>query len=165
MKPTVIELFAHAAERARDVAVMMDAARALTVLGRARLATEPAADGSGLIDTEVFSLYQTAERLGHHVRQMSSEARTLLVTAKQMLETQPQPVATPHDFHSVCEMMDQAMARAVEAVDRLDAMRLSMDATAAATPGDAAAAEPTDEVRHCTDALFQRLRFGSDSAR
>lgn len=163
MKPTVIELFAHAAERARDVAVMMDAARALTVLGRARLATEPAADGSGLIDTEVFSLYQTAERLGHHVRQMSSEARTLLVTARQMLETQPQPLATPHDFDNVCAMMDQAMERAVEAVDRLDAMRLSMDAASSAAPGDAAAAEPTTEVRQCTDALFQRLRFGNDS--
>ena len=40
MNASAVELFAHAAERARDVAVMMDAARALTVLGRARLSAD-----------------------------------------------------------------------------------------------------------------------------
>jgi hypothetical protein len=150
MNASAVQLFAHAAERAKDVAVMMDAARALTVLGRARLSVEAA--GGELPDTsQVVSLYQTAERLGQHVRQMSCEARSLLVTARQMLQTEPAAAhQLPSDFGEVCRMMDEAMDRAVEAIERLDEMRQ------AATPlnGPAASAE----VRFTVDELIARLR-------
>jgi signal transduction histidine kinase len=153
MNASAVELFAHAAERARDVAVMMDAARALTVLGRARLASD-ASPAESPDTTQVVSLYQTAERLGQHVRQMSSEARSLLLTAKQMLEAEPANASQlPPDFSEVCRMMDEAMDRAVEAIERLDEMRQ------AATPL-LAGAGATPEVRLTVDELIARLRHG-----
>jgi hypothetical protein len=151
MSASAVELFAHAAERAKDVAVMMDAARALTVLGRARLATDagPAECPDAL---QVVSLYQTAERLGQHVRQMSCEARSLLLTAKQMLQTEPAEAGRlPADFSEVCRLMDDAMDRAVEAIERLDEMRQ------AATPLlNGTGASP--QVRLSVDELLLRLR-------
>jgi hypothetical protein len=149
---SAVQLFAHAAERAKDVAVMMDAARALTVLGRARLAAEAA--NAELPDTaQVVSLYQTAERLGQHVRQMSCEARSLLLTARQMLETQPEAVGQlPPDFGEVCRLMDEAMDRAVEAIERLDEMRQ------AATPVRAETGA-TPQVRFTVEELIARLRL------
>jgi hypothetical protein len=156
MKPSVVELFAHAADRARDVATMMEAARALTVLGRSRLAGDAEPDTSPASALQVMALYQTAERLGQHVRQMSSEARSLLITAKQMLDSDPQvQQQVPADFDEVCRMMDEAMDRAVEAIERLDAMRLAASPTAADT-GEPLNAPP--EVRQAADGLFQRLR-------
>jgi hypothetical protein len=153
MNNSAVELFAHAAERARDVAVMMDAARALTVLGRSRLSAD--AGPEECPDTmQVVSLYQTAERLGQHVRQMSSEARTLLLTARQMLEAEPAHARQlPPDFAEVCRMMDEAMDRAVEAIERLDEMRQ------AATPL-LAGAGASPEVRMTVEELLQRLRHG-----
>jgi hypothetical protein len=153
MSASAVELFAHAAERAKDVAVMMDAARALTVLGRARLATDagPAESPDAL---QVVSLYQTAERLGQHVRQMSCEARSLLLTAKQMLQTEPAEAGRlPADFAEVCRLMDEAMDRAVEAIERLDEMRQ------AATPL-LAGAGASPQVRLTVDELIDRLRHG-----
>ncbi|MED5618296.1 hypothetical protein [Ideonella sp. BN130291] len=135
---------------------MMEAARALTVLGRARLAGDAEADTSPGSALQVMALYQTAERLGQHVRQMSSEARSLLITAKQMLDADPQvQCQVPPDFDEVCKMMDEAMDRAVEAIERLDAMRL------AAAPASGGRNEPLDappEVLIAADDLFQRLR-------
>jgi len=156
MNSSAVELFAHAAERAKDVAVMMDAARALTVLGRSKLCPPPAdaEPGDGRTAWQVHALYQTAERLGQHVRQTSSEARTLLVTARQMLEAEPQSGAQlPADFAEVCQMMDEAMDRAIEAIDRLEQMR---QAAAPAWPGSEAPAE----VRETVQQLLQRLRTG-----
>lgn len=154
MKPSVVELFAHAAGRAKDVAVMMEAARALTVLGRSRLAGDAGAQEASAL--QVVGLYQTAERLGQHVRQMSSEARTLLVTARQMLEADPGvQQQMPADFAEVCMLMDDAMDRAVEAIERLDAMRV---APAPRVPDAAAAIDATPEVLQAADGLFQRLR-------
>lgn len=153
MKPSVVELFAHAAERAKDVAVMMEAARALTVLGRARLAED--GTGPAPVALQVVGLYQTAERLGQHVRQMSSEARTLLVTARQMMEADPAAVQqVPADFNEVCRLMDEAMDRAVEAIERLDAMRLA----AAPNARDGQLQLPP-EVRLAADDLMLRLRL------
>lgn len=153
MNTSAVELFAHAAERAKDVAVMMDAARALTVLGRSRLASD-ASPAECPDATQVVSLYQTAERLGQHVRQMSSEARSLLLTAKQMLEAEPAEAAQlPADFAEVCRLMDEAMDRAVEAIERLDEMRQ------AATPL-LAAAGASPQVRLTVDELIDRLRHG-----
>ena len=153
MNTSAVELFAHAAERARDVAVMMDAARALTVLGRSRLSADT--DAAESHDTmQVVSLYQTAERLGQHVRQMSSEARSLMLTAKQMLEAEPAEARQlPPDFAEVCRMMDEAMDRAVDAIERLDEMRQ------AATPL-LAGAGASPEVRLTVDELLERLRHG-----
>lgn len=161
MKPTVVELFAHAADRAKDVAVMMDAARALTVLGRARLSNEEAAQQMP-VALQVVGLYHTAERLGEHVRQVSSEARSLLLTAKQMLEAEPSLQSqVPRDFQDVCSMMDEAMGRAIEAIERLEAMRLSAAPSVpeATEADDASDAElPSPDVLQATDELLQRLR-------
>jgi hypothetical protein len=155
MKPSVVELFAHAAERAKDVAVMMEAARALTVLGRARLAEDAAApEPEG---QQVVGLYQTAERLGQHVRQVSSEARSLLVTARQMMETDPAvQQQVPVDFDEVCRLMDEAMDRAVEAIERLDAMRLA--ASPEVRDGHVLRLQAPPEVKLAAEDLFQRLR-------
>jgi hypothetical protein len=157
MKPTAVELFAHAADRAKDVAVMMEAARALTVLGRARLSTREAQGDEPPPDTlQVVSLYQTAERLGQHVRQVSSEARSLLYTAKRMLQSQPEmQCQVPADFEDVCRLMDEAMDRAVEAIERLDAIRLAAVPALAEGP---AAIEAPPHVRVAADELFSRLR-------
>lgn len=158
MNSSVVELFANAADRAKHVAVMMEAACALTVLGRARLATEDAVDAEPAV-LQVAGLYQTAERLGEHVRQVSSEARSLLLTARQMLDREPGLQAqVPADFDEVCRMMEDAMGRAVEAIERLEAMRLG-----AAPGGDT---EPDDDqppsgaVQETVSALFLRLRQG-----
>ena len=157
MKPSVVELFAHAADRAKDVAVMMEAARALTVLGRSRLGREAEAGAQATSALQVVGLYQTAERLGQHVRQMSSEARSLLFTARQMLQADPGvQQQVPPDFHDVCRMMDEAMDRAVEAVERLDAMRLAARPALQAAEG----IEAPPEVRLAADGLIQRLRQG-----
>lgn len=157
MKQTVVELFAHAADRAKDVAVMMDAARALTVLGRTRLSGE--LEGATEMPTalQVVGLYHTAERLGEHVRQVSCEARSLLLTAKQMLEAEPSLQSqVPVDFHEVCAMMDEAMSRAVEAIERLEAMRLT------AAPDAPPDEPPSAEAQQAADELFRRLRGGPD---
>jgi hypothetical protein len=155
MKPTVVELFAHAADRAKDVAVMMDAARALTVLGRNRLGTDEAPRETPAA-RQVESLYHTAERLGDHVRQVSSEARTLLLAAKQMLQAEPGLQSqVPPDFDEVCQMMEDAMSRAVEAIERLEAMRLS-----APPPAEEGATPPAEVLRAAGD-LIDRLRRGS----
>lgn len=156
MNASAVELFSHAAERAKDVALMMDAARALTVLGRNRLCATRAA-GEVPDDPQVAGLYQTAERLGQHVRQMSSEARTLLLTARQLLEAEPKGLEQlPADFGEVCRLMDEAMDRAVEAIERLDAMR-----HAAVPAGGGLVASP--QVRATVDHLLARLRHGSGS--
>ena len=150
MNASAVELFAHAAERAKDVAVMMDAARALTLLGRTRLSAEPSADDAGQA-LQVLGLYLTAERLGQHVRQMSSEARSLLLTARQLLEAEPQARdGLPPDFAEVCRLMDEAMDRAVEAIERLEKLR------EAAAPAPTAPMPP--EVRREVDELLARLR-------
>jgi hypothetical protein len=155
MKTSALDLFSHAADRAKDVAVMMEAARALTVLGRS-LAL-PSNELCACDPQQLFGLYETAERLGHHVRQMSSEARTLLVTAKHMLRAQPGVEdEVPLDFDDVCRLMDESMDSAVGAIDRLDAMRLTW------VPSSGYVAEPvetTEEVQAFADNLFQRLRL------
>jgi hypothetical protein len=157
MKNSVVELFAHAADRAKDVAVMMDAARALTVLGQRRLSAEPAGEGDTAETLQIEGLYHTAERLGEHVRQMSSEARSLLVTAKHMLELQPEIRSqVPPDFDEVCQLLDEAMDRAVEAIERLDAMRFA--AVKAMFDAEPAEAEPPPDVRRLADGLIGRLR-------
>jgi hypothetical protein len=85
---------------------------------------------------------------------MSSEARSLLLTAKQMLEAEPAEAAQlPADFAEVCRLMDEAMDRAVEAIERLDEMRQ------AATPL-LAAAGASPQVRLTVDELIDRLRHG-----
>ncbi|MEW6707547.1 MAG: hypothetical protein AB1430_22100 [Pseudomonadota bacterium] len=156
MKNSVVELFAHAADRARDVAVMMDAARALTVLGQRRLSGDPAPEGPGVDPLQVEGLYQTAERLGEHVRQVSCEARSLLVTAKQMLQMQPEiRRQVPPDFDDVCKLLDEAMDRAVEAVERLEAMRFNAVRTLFEAES---AGEPPPDVRRLADGLIDRLR-------
>jgi hypothetical protein len=159
MNSSVVELFAHAADRAKHVAVMMEAACALTVLGRARLGTETAADTEPAV-LQVAGLYQTAERLGEHVRQVSSEARTLLLTARQMLDREPAlHDQVPADFDEVCRMMEDAMSRAVEAIERLEAMRLTI-----APAADTDAADdppPSAEAQQAASALFLRLRNGA----
>jgi hypothetical protein len=158
MKNSVVELFAHAADRAKDVAVMMDAARALTVLGQRRLSAEPAAEGDAADALQVEGLYQTAERLGEHVRQVSGEARSLLVTAKQMLQMQPEVRSqVPPDFDEVCRLLDEAMDRAVEAIERLEAMRFH----AVRSLFDEQAGEAPPDVRRLADGLIDRLRSGS----
>ena len=153
MNASAVELFAHAAERARDVALIMDAARALTLLGRSRLcgdARDPAA--SDLEATQVIGLYHTAERLGQHVRQMSCEARGLLLTARQLLEAEPESCGQlPPDFAEVCRQMDEAMDRAVDAIDRLAQVRES-----SVPAGDAGPAPWA--VQQEVDALLGRLR-------
>jgi hypothetical protein len=159
MKTSVVELFAHAADRAKDVAVMMDAARALTVLGHQRLAAEPAPEGAEPDPLQVAGLYQTAERLGQHVRQMSSEARTLLVTAKQMLQMQPEiQCQVPPDFDEVCQLLDQAMDRAVEAIERLEAMRFATIRQS----GESEEAPAPEVLRQAQD-LIERLKRSSSS--
>ncbi len=161
MKHSVVELFAHAADRAKDVAVMMDAARALTVLGQRRLSTEAAGEGEAQDPLQAEGLYQTAERLGEHVRQVSSEARSLLVTAKQMLEMQPEVRRqVPPDFDEVCQLLDEAMDRAVEAIERLEAMRF---ATIRSLFEEDTQEAPPD-VRRLADGLIDRLRAGPPSA-
>jgi hypothetical protein len=159
MKNSVVELFAHAADRAKDVAVMMDAARALTVLGKARMSSEaPPEDGPSSDPLQVECLYQTAERLGEHVRQVSSEARSLLITAKQMLQMQPEIRSqVPPDFDEVCRLLDDAMDRAVEAIERLEAMRFQ--AVRALFEAESEEA-PTADVRRLADGLIERLRNG-----
>jgi hypothetical protein len=158
MKTSVVELFAHAADRAKHVAVMMEAACALTVLGRNRLsADEP--DEAQLALLQVAGLYQTAERLGEHVRQVSSEARSLLLTARQMLDREPLLTAqVPADFDEVCRLMEDAMGRAVEAIERLETMRLTAAGSAEAD-ADEPLAGPGD-VERTVDALMARLRKG-----
>ncbi len=139
---------------------MMEAARALTVLGRARLTGDDSGHPAPLA-LQVVGLYQTAERLGQHVRQVSSEARTLLVTAKQLMETDPGArLQVPADFHDVCRMMDEAMDRAVEAIERLDAMRLAAAPMLPGPDGEAPA-----DVRLATDDLLARLRRGAAGPR
>jgi hypothetical protein len=158
MKNSVVELFAHAADRAKDVAVMMDAARALTVLGQRRLAAEPAREGAA-DPLQIEGIYQTAERLGEHVRQVSSEARSLLVTAKQMLQMQPEIRSqVPPDFDEVCQLLDEAMDRAVEAIERLEAMRFA--AVKSMFDAEAAEAEAPPDVRRLANGLIARLRHG-----
>jgi hypothetical protein len=155
---SVVELFAHAADRAKDVAVMMDAARALTVLGKVRLSSDVPDEGPVSDPLQVEGLYQTAERLGEHVRQVSSEARSLLITAKQMLQMQPEIRSqVPPDFDEVCRLLDEAMDRAVEAIDRLEAMRFQ--AVRALFEAEVNQ-EPTPDVRRLADGLIERLRKG-----
>jgi hypothetical protein len=155
---SVVELFAHAADRAKDVAVMMDAARALTVLGKVRLSSDVPDEGPVSDPLQVEGLYQTAERLGEHVRQVSSEARSLLITAKQMLQMQPEIRSqVPPDFDEVCRLLDEAMDRAVEAIDRLEAMRFQ--AVRALFEAEVNQ-EPTPDVRRLAAGLIERLRKG-----
>jgi hypothetical protein len=157
MKNSVVELFAHAADRAKDVAVMMDAARALTVLGQRRIAAEPATEGAAADPLQIEGLYQTAERLGEHVRQVSSEARSLLVTAKQMLQMQPEIRSqVPPDFDEVCQLLDEAMDRAVEAIERLEAMRFA--AVKSLFDAEPAEIEAPPDVRRLANGLLDRLR-------
>lgn len=138
---------------------MMDAARALTVLGHARRRAGEPVDDAATDSVQIESLYQTAERLGEHVRQVSCEARSLLLTAKQMLQMQPDIRSQiPPDFDEVCRLLDEAMDRAVEAVERLEAMRFAaVRALFDAEPP----AEAPPEVCRLADGLIERLRQGS----
>jgi hypothetical protein len=89
---------------------------------------------------------------------VSSEARSLLITAKQMLQMQPEIRSqVPPDFDEVCRLLDEAMDRAVEAIDRLEAMRFQ---TVRALFEAEVNQEPTPDVRRLADGLIERLRKG-----
>jgi len=150
-----IAALAVAARRAKDVAALVDAARILTFLARAR-ARESASASSPPSREHIECIYVTASRLAAFGRELAAETDRLLTAAEH---AQPERTvmagAVEGDVETLRALLVASMTEAVAAIDMLETIQeLGAEELQAAPLGTTVMAEHQRVV----DDLFDRLR-------
>jgi hypothetical protein len=150
-----IAALAVAARRAKDVAALVDAARILTFLARAR--SRERAIGSPRPSREhIECIYLTASRLAAFGRELAAETDRLL-TAAEHAQPERTDIAGPleGDIETLRALLVASMSEAVAAIDMLESIQeLGAEELQVAPLGTTVMAEH----RRVVDDLFDRLR-------
>ena len=150
-----VAALAVAAHRAKDVAALVDAARILTFLARAR-ARERAIESPPPSREHIQCIYLTASRLASFGRELAAETDRLLTAAEH---AQPERTdiagAAEGDVEMLRALLVASMTEAVAAIDMLESIQeLGAEELQVAPLGTAVMAEHQRVV----DDLFDRLR-------
>ena len=150
-----VAALAVAAHRAKDVAALVDAARILTFLARAR-ARERAIESPPPSREHIQCIYLTASRLASFGRELAAETDRLLMAAEH---AQPERTdvagALEGDVETLRALLVASMTEAVAAIDMLESIQeLGAEELQVAPLGTAVMAEHQRVV----DDLFDRLR-------
>ena len=150
-----VAALAVAAHRAKDVAALVDAARILTFLARAR-ARERAIESPPPSREHIQCIYLTASRLASFGRELAAETDRLLMAAEH---AQPERTdvagALEGDVETLRALLVASMTEAVAAIDMLESIQeLGAEELQVEPLGTAVMAEHQRVV----DDLFDRLR-------
>lgn len=142
-----------AAHRAKDVAALVEAARVLTFMARAK-AREPAPPQSV---GQIESIYRTASRLAFYGRELAAETN-MLVEAAEGAAAEPEAALEgplEHDIEVLRTLLVASMQDALSAIDTLESIQ---ELGAEELDGAALGTESALEKRRYVDELLGRLR-------
>jgi hypothetical protein len=151
-----LESLVQAARRAKDVAVLIDAARVLTFMAKSR-AREAALEPGAYSPDEIGSIYCTASELTGVGRQLVAEADMLLATARQprVTELECYVPGASDDLDALRDALVASMDDALHAIEMLESIQElgaeDIDGVLLDTPAGRA-------QRETVQALLARLR-------